>query len=1126
MEVSQMKRFLHKKLPAFLLALALMVSMIPMAGAEEDEPVVQEHSHTWSTDWTKDSTQHWHACDGCSEKKDAAGHEFETKSELPPTCYKEGKIVKRCSICGYEITETPAATGNHVFGEAWSANNTTHWHTCTTPGCTATSDSAAHQAAGQGAVTEPTCTADGFITYTCSICQKTYTQKTSDKLGHVDANLDGKCDRCSAVVHTHSYPTSWTTSSSQHWHQCSCGAKSSVGNHADSNKDGKCDTCGYTMTTTVTVTFRTLSGSTTQSVAVGGYPSRPSTPSTYTSGGTTYTFRGWTLDYTGSNSWYIYNRQSLVTPSSYRITNAVTFYAVYDTDTSAITYTVAPGEKTAFDADDFNDISQKAEDTSRDISWVEFSVSTTDYNNFSGDIYCGNTKLSRSEVNNSTFYYSSSRDGDYPLDDLYLVADKSADKDSLTLSFTAYRTSSSYVEGSVKLVVDGSGSSNTITYQVKPGGRVNFDEDDFNSLFRKEYSNYTLSYVIFDRPSSSAFADGTLYYDYGGGRDQITLTRSELNDYSFYYDTSSSSRYSLDELTFVADDDFKDDVTLSFRAYYSSSRYVDGTVKITTDSAKADITYEVSPGGRVNLDEDDFNSFFRDTYSGYTLQYVIFDRPSSSAFSDATLYYDYGGGKSQITLTRTSLEEYTFYYRNSDSKYYDLDELTFVADDDFKDDVTLSFRAYYSSSRYVDGTVKFTAGQTKAATTAGDIRYAATYGSKVQINAYDIARYFNKSYPGYTLQYVSLGGVPATGSLYYNYYGASKYGTSTSLRLTSSNYNSQVFYFSPANTSQFALTELTYVPSGYNYCAAIPFTAYGSNSRSVTGTILISVNPSTVPEVYGVTQRNTAVNFPASAISSAVSSATGVSLSGIQLLSLPTSSQGTLYVGTGSTRAATNVLYTYGSGSQQMSQLRFVPNSSYTGSVSIPYVAYNSSGSAIATGTFSLGVVKSARSFKDVSSSTWCYKYVVELSDANVIDGYADGSFKPDSTVTYGAALKLIMLAAGYPEQAPVNSNVFSGYLAKARSEGIITRSDVDLSKPITRLQVAQIAAGAMKLNTSNLTSVQPFTDTSDPAVRALNAAGIVEGYFNNGTSTYKPNNTLTRGQLSAIVWRMEQYSK
>ena len=82
-------------------------------------------------------------------------------------------------------------------------------------------------------------------------------------------------------------------------------------------------------------------------------------------------------------------------------------------------------------------------------------------------------------------------------------------------------------------------------------------------------------------------------------------------------------------------------------------------------------------------------------------------------------------------------------------------------------------------------------------------------------------------------------------------------------------------------------------------------------------------------------------------------------------------------------------------------------------------------------------MVNSAKKFSDVTSSTWCYKYVAELADSKVIDGYADGSFKPDNTITYGAALKLIMLAAGYPEQKPVNSNVFSGYLAKARAEGI-----------------------------------------------------------------------------------------
>ena len=90
--------------------------------------------------------------------------------------------------------------------------------------------------------------------------------------------------------------------------------------------------------------------------------------------------------------------------------------------------------------------------------------------------------------------------------------------------------------------------------------------------------------------------------------------------------------------------------------------------------------------------------------------------------------------------------------------------------------------------------------------------------------------------------------------------------------------------------------------------------------------------------------------------------------------------------------------------------------------------------------------------------------------------------------------------------------------------DGTDVSGSVNLDQPITRLQVSQLAAKAMKLDISNLSSTHPFTDTADVYVQALNAAGIVEGYFSNGTSTFKPSNTLTRGQLSAIVWRMRNY--
>jgi len=286
------------------------------------------------------------------------------------------------------------------------------------------------------------------------------------------------------------------------------------------------------------------------------------------------------------------------------------------------------------------------------------------------------------------------------------------------------------------------------------------------------------------------------------------------------------------------------------------------------------------------------------------------------------------------------------------------------------------------------------------------------------------------------------------------------------------------------------------------------------------------VTKNAVSEVYGVTPKNTAVSFPSSAIYNAVYNATGKATASIKLMQLPSSTAGTVTASTNgyySFAANTSTNYTYATGTSSMANLKFTPAYNYTGSVAIPYMAYDASGNAIAIGTFSLGVVNSVKKFKDVTSSTWCYKYVTELSDANVIGGYTDGSFKPNNTITYGAALKLVTLAAGHGEKAPTGTHTFSGYLTYAQQRGWIT-GNVNLSGNITRLQIAQLAAKAMGLSVTGLSSTKPFTDTSDVYVQALNAAGIIEGYFSNGSYAYKPSNTLTRGQVSAIVWRMRNY--
>ena len=806
-----------------------------------------------------------------------------------------------------------------------------------------------------------------------------------------------------------------------------------------------------------------------------------------------------------------------------------------------ISYTVKANDSISLSGRDFEKFYDN--DCSGTFKYVVFDrPSSSDYAD--GYIYYryGRSQedyFTRNQLNGYKFYYDDSDYGDYDLDQLSFVSDKSF-SGPVKLTFTVYGGNGSKYNQSASgtLIISTTGSSSSsrgdITYTVKANDEVTFDSRDFKKFYENDCSG-DFKYVVFSRPSSSDYADGYIYYRYGKSKETY-FSRSELNSYKFYYSDSDYGDYDLDELSFVSDKSFSGPIKLSFTAYGGNgtrdNQSTTGTLVISlsgsNSSTKGDIAYTVQANDEVTFDSRDFDKFYDNNCSG-SFKYVVFDRPSSSDYADGYIYYRYGKSKENY-FSRSDLNDYKFYYSDSDYGDYDLDELSFVSDRSFTGPVKLSFTVYGGSgsktNQSASGTLVISTGANSSTVSrySGNIRYSTTPGTALQINPNDLARFYNKNVPGAALRYVVLTGIPSTGSLYYNYYGTSQYGVSSRMQLTSSSASGKVFSFSPSSTSEYALSELTYIPSGSNYCTAVSFAAYGSDGSTVTGSILISVTASAVAEVYTVATKGTSVSFPASSVYSAVSAATGSGLASIQLLELPTATSGVLYCG--STRADLTTNYSYTSSSDSMTQLRFVPNGAYTGSVSIPYVALGSSGTAIAAGTVSIGIVNSVKKFTDISTSTWCYKYITELSDANIISGYSNGSFQEKNTITYGAALKLIMLAAGYSEQAPTTKgSTFSGYLTRARADGLV-EGNPKLNGSITRLQIAQIAAKAMKLSVTNLSNKKPFTDTNDVYVQALNAAGIIEGYFANGSSTYKPNNTLTRGQVSAIVWRMRNYNK
>ena len=161
-----------------------------------------------------------------------------------------------------------------------------------------------------------------------------------------------------------------------------------------------------------------------------------------------------------------------------------------------------------------------------------------------------------------------------------------------------------------------------------------------------------------------------------------------------------------------------------------------------------------------------------------------------------------------------------------------------------------------------------------------------------------------------------------------------------------------------------------------------------------------------------------------------------------------------------------------------------------------------------------------AAAFSDVPATQWYYEYVDKLYASGVVGGFPDGTFRPQSNVTTGQALKMILLAAGYAEPDPVSSHWARGYLNLALAQSILDRGDItDLDVPMTRGMVAKVAANALGLRRTDNTNY--FSDTDDNYVHALNEYGIVGGYTDG---TYRPNKQLTRAEISAIVCRIQDF--
>ena len=159
--------------------------------------------------------------------------------------------------------------------------------------------------------------------------------------------------------------------------------------------------------------------------------------------------------------------------------------------------------------------------------------------------------------------------------------------------------------------------------------------------------------------------------------------------------------------------------------------------------------------------------------------------------------------------------------------------------------------------------------------------------------------------------------------------------------------------------------------------------------------------------------------------------------------------------------------------------------------------------------------------FKDVKVSSWFGKYVIDLYNDGIINGTSATTYAPNDTLTWAAALKLLLVSHGDLKAADATGTDWSkNAIAKAAELGLVA-ADLDGAKAISRLEFCQVAAKLNKLAESKTES--KFTDCTDGYVMALVDAKVISGMTE---TTFEPDASLTRAQIAKIIYQLNLIEK
>ena len=175
-----------------------------------------------------------------------------------------------------------------------------------------------------------------------------------------------------------------------------------------------------------------------------------------------------------------------------------------------------------------------------------------------------------------------------------------------------------------------------------------------------------------------------------------------------------------------------------------------------------------------------------------------------------------------------------------------------------------------------------------------------------------------------------------------------------------------------------------------------------------------------------------------------------------------------------------------------------------------------------------------AKEFPDVASTHWAYNYINELSNRGVINGYEDGTYRPNGTVTRAEFLKLMVctdetrvsLLDDLENMYHMKFDTWYEKYTKISSKILKFKFDDNMNDPVNRLEMARIIkdfAVYDKISNSGSSSSVDFNDVKllspndQNTIIFVRDLGIINGYEDD---SFRPTNNMTRAEVSAVILR------